>query len=390
MSALRQLVPVHDVPVSLLYPPSRAADELFRKDAAAGRRVDFAFGRRREALPIQAGGRRAGARQPVHHDVVEQLVAREYVFGVPVAVGPGPELFQHPSGLPARRVGQTVAQCLRPSALLFGVSGLLLLVVTERREGGLLARRQIGHRVGIRNGHRHVQMNPGAMVAVVGGDRGRHHRPPVAALSEVSLVAEPGHQLAPRAADSVDAPTGGGGFVRETVPRQARKDEVECVGRVTAVRLGVGERFDDFLKLHDRSGPAVRNDEGRGVLHFRPNVKKVDPQAVDLGLEGGVAVQPVLARAPVVLVAPVGAYLFDVRERDSLRPVVDRFAFGPSGRAQAVAEIVDLGLLDSDRGGEDVLGHVVLYRRDLRGETPSPDAGPLQHLQWAGLLACIA
>ena len=86
-----------------------------------------------EALPVEPGRRRAGGRQPVVHDVVEQPVAGHRVLRVPVVVRPGPELLDDPGRLGRRRVDQAVAEGLRSSGLLGRVPGAPLLVVGRGR-----------------------------------------------------------------------------------------------------------------------------------------------------------------------------------------------------------------------------------------------------------------
>ena len=64
---------------------------------------------------------------------------------------------------------------------------------------------------------------------------------------------------------------------------------------------------------------------------------KVYPKPVDRRLELREAVEASLARAPVVLLQPIGGDLLRVCERQPLRPIVDALALGPSRLAQAAA-----------------------------------------------------
>jgi len=70
------------------------------------------------------------------------------------------------------------------------------------------------------------------------------------------------------------------------------------------------------------------------------------------------SVEARLPFAPVVFLKPVGADLLRVAERQSLRPVVDALALGPSGRAQTALQIVELLVGRSYPKGFDVGAHI--------------------------------
>src|SRR5688572_24491114 len=103
MTALVELVPISDVGVALLRPAARRAGVLLGEDRAAGGHGHDVHVRPIEplrhlpdALPVQARRRGAGSRKPVKHHVVEELVTREYVLGMAIAIGPRPELLHDP------------------------------------------------------------------------------------------------------------------------------------------------------------------------------------------------------------------------------------------------------------------------------------------------------
>src|SRR3954466_15246526 len=125
-----------------------------------------------------------------------------------VAIGPGPEFFQNPRRLPARRIRQTVAECLRPRRLLLRIAGVEVDIMLEAGERALLFRRRfaLDFRRGV-EGERDV--DAGAMLAVLHAKRGRHRRAPVAALRAITDIAEPVHQPGPGRGDTIDAPAGG-------------------------------------------------------------------------------------------------------------------------------------------------------------------------------------
>ena len=117
---------------------------------------------------------------------------------------------------------------------------------------------------------------------------------------------------------------------------------MEGVGGVAAVGGGVRQRLDDLVELHNRSGPAV-GDQQRPSLGRRAwVVNEVDAQALDGGLELGKAVHQRLTGRPVVVLRPVTAKLLSVGQRDALAPVVGRFGFRPSGGGQAALQVLQV------------------------------------------------
>ncbi len=77
-------------------------------------------------------------------------------------------------------------------------------------------------------------------------------------------------------------------------------------------------------------------------------MQEVDRQPVDGSAELRDAVQALLGRAPVVLVAPVPAQLSDDVQRHPLRPVRHRLLLGPARPGQAQPQVVDVGLRNAD------------------------------------------
>ncbi len=78
---------------------------------------------------------------------------------------------------------------------------------------------------------------------------------------------------------------------------------------------------------------------------------EVDVDVIDVGPELGQLVEPMLGRAPVVLIAPVAAERAQVVERNALIPPLDRLALGPSGAVKPIAKILEVGLGNDDREG---------------------------------------
>ena len=141
-----ELAPVDDVPEALFGPAARAAEDLLREQADAGGHLHRVAADLGEALPVQPRRRGGAVRQPVQHHLVEQLVARQHVLGVAVAVHPGLVLLHHPGRLAGGRIGQAVAQRLRPRALLARIARALGAVALHAGQRRLLGRRQVGHR----------------------------------------------------------------------------------------------------------------------------------------------------------------------------------------------------------------------------------------------------
>jgi hypothetical protein len=94
------------------------------------------------------------------------------------------------------------------------------------------------------------------------GDGGAY----VAALGDITGVAEATHQLRPRLRDAADVPAEVGGLAGEAVAGQRRQHEVERVLRLPAMRGRVGQRADRLEQLDDRAGPAVGHEQRQRLL----------------------------------------------------------------------------------------------------------------------------
>ena len=206
-----------------------------------------------DALPVQARRARAGAREPVQHQVVQQPVARDDRLEVAVVVRPAPELLHDPGGERGRRVGERVADRLRPRALLDRVARVPLRAVPERVERGLLALGQVAERRGVGRRERRAEVEARDPVRVLLAEAGADRGAPVAARRAEALVPELGHQVRPGVGDPLHAPAGLRGLVAEPVAGQRGTDDVERVGRVGRVR----ERAEDARGTR-RSIPASR------------------------------------------------------------------------------------------------------------------------------------
>src|SRR6185312_10647436 len=105
---------------------------------------------------------------------------------MPVAIGPGPEFFQDPSGLPARRIRQPIAERLRPGRLLLGVAGIPFSVMLNSLQRSRLFGCGLPLDIGPRR-HRKRDVNADAMLGVQRTKRTRDRRSPIAALRGIAL-----------------------------------------------------------------------------------------------------------------------------------------------------------------------------------------------------------
>ena len=131
-----------------------------------------------------------------------------------------------------------------------------------------------------------------------------------------------------------------------------------------------------FELLDDRARPAVRDDQRQRVLVLRSHVDEVDVEAVDLGDELRQRVEPRLDLAPVVVCRPVARQLLGRRELHALRRSATSLLFGPAGRQDAAAKIVELLLRNVDAKGTDRLApdrRVQIRRQQARGTESDRD-----------------
>ena len=181
----------------------------------------------------------------------------------------------------------------------------------------------------------------------VGGDE----RAVVAALGAVPLVAEPRHELGQRRGHAPRPPA----LVTQrrgvAEARQRRHHDVERRGVGRAVAARVGERVDDVEELDEGSGPAVEQQQRRGVRLGRTDVEEVVLLPVDHRGELRVPVDAGLLGPPVEPGSPVLGQLAQVRHGNSLGPLGARQGVRPPGVGQPRVQVVEggLGNLDAER-----------------------------------------
>ena len=238
-----------------------------------------------------------------------------------VAIGPRPELLDDPRRLASRRIDQAVTNRLGPRRLLLRIARVPLLVEPRPFERLFVARGGIRQRFLRGAGVGHVQVNADALAAILHADRGSDRRTPVAALRDITCVAQAGHEGVPGATDPVDTPTRHGRFVRKSVAGQRRTDDVKRICCIATVRRGIDQRRDHLVKLHHRTRPAMGHHQRQRTLVPAAHVQEVNIQAVDVRFELGKRVQTRLGHAPVVAIGPIRAELLHVGQRHALGPV---------------------------------------------------------------------
>ena len=102
----------------------------------------------------------------------------------------------------------------------------------------------------------------------------RHEGAHVAALGDVTVIAEAVHQLRPRAQCGQRPIRASAGSADNPYPGQGRQHQVERIFGATAVRSGPSAA-DRLEQLDDRAGPAVGHDQRQRVLVSRRHVDEV-------------------------------------------------------------------------------------------------------------------
>ena len=162
---------------------------------------------------------------------------------------------------------------------------------------------------------------------------------PVATLRAVLLVAEACHELGVDVGDLLRTHARFARLVGEAVARHRRRNHVERILRAAAMCDGVGQRSDDLQELDDRSGPAVRDDDGQSIRLGRALVDEVNIQAVDFGLVVVECVQLSFLLAPVVFILPVGHELLQVGDVGSVLPTVANLIGKPRLSQSSIAYV---------------------------------------------------
>lgn len=118
---------MHNILVVPLAPFPRSKSGVPWKPTHADWQVDRPRSGIELAFPVVSGRRRSGVREPVQHDVVEDLIFAVYLLHISIMMSPLSNLLVHPRGLCDWRVGKPVPEGLRPRRLLSMVSVMALI-----------------------------------------------------------------------------------------------------------------------------------------------------------------------------------------------------------------------------------------------------------------------
>ena len=143
------------------------------------------------------------------------------------------------------------------------------------------------------------------------------------------------------------------GFPENPWPGQRRNHDIKSILRLSAIGSRIGEWTDDLQLLNNRTGPAVRDDDGQRIGILRPNVNEVDVYSIDRCHELRQRLQLRLALAPVVIRRPIACEFLHRRQLHTLRCICDRFLVRPTCGRDAFAHVGDRFFRKVDVEGTD-------------------------------------
>ena len=174
-----------------------------------------------------------------------------------------------------------------------------------------------------RRGAGHVDADEPVRVLVT--ELRRDQRAPVGAVRGEALVAENVlHQLHPQICDAPLRKVGGSQRGGEPVAGQRRHYDVERVRRIAPEGCRIRQRPDHLVKVPERPGPPMRQNDRNRIRAFSTLVHEMDRDPVHLHLEVREAVDLALLRPPVVVVLPVVEELLELVTPEAVLPVVVR------------------------------------------------------------------
>ena len=91
---------------------------------------------------------------------------------------------------------------------------------------------------------------------------------PVAALYGEPRIPQPGHQIGQTISHFLDAETLLPRFERQTVARQRRRDDSECIRRIATETRRIGQPRNQIEELVHRARPTVHQQQRIGVWTF--------------------------------------------------------------------------------------------------------------------------
>ena len=300
MAAAVELVPVAQFAEARARPSGATAgrSRAGRCETPVGTSIGARARSSREALPVQPRRRRAGAGQPVEHDVVEHLVARRARSRGRRRSRSRRRTSRRSTrpGRPANRPGRSRASAAGSTAPSSSRSRRSV-VLRSAASAACSASVQVAACPGRAGASGMLRWMPASARRSMLADARRDHRAPVAALGAVAVVAEPRHQLDPGRGDPLDVPAGRGRACR-------RSRSPAATGTTTWKASGlppcaVGSVSGPITLRNSTTEPGqpcvITSGSASGVR--RADVQEVDVEPVDLGPELRRGVEPRLAAA---------------------------------------------------------------------------------------------
>src|SRR5579864_2913656 len=175
---------------------------------------------------------------------------------------------------------------------------------------------------------------------------GRNTRAPVSPLGDPSLVAKPLHQQTPCGGDAGEVPSGLSWLVRKSKSRKRRNDYMKRILCATAILCRARKGKNDVHEFHDRSRPAMGQNDWQSIEMRRAYVDEMNAQSIDGCPKVWKRVQLCLEASPVITRFPILDERFCEGEGNSLRPVLDWLLVVKSRSLQACPKIVNGFLWD--------------------------------------------
>src|SRR5580658_5483544 len=145
---------------------------------------------------------------------------------------------------------------------------------------------------------------------------------PITTLSRELRVAENvAHQRDPQIRRAPPIDSGSGKRRRKAEARKGRNNHIERVGGIAAERCRVGQRTNHLVQIPEGPRPSVRENQRDRLRTLAWLVDEMNGNAVDGGAVMREAIDFGLVLAPVIVVAPVSDYLFEVGSIGAVRPV---------------------------------------------------------------------
>ena len=164
----------------------------------------------------------------------------------------------------------------------------------------------------------------------------------------------------------VDAPARGRWLGREAKARQRRANHVKGVGAAPPWAVGLVSGSITLWNSTTEPGQPWVMISGMRLRMRGAHVQEMNVEPVDLRSELRKAVEQRFATAPIIVLSPVLADLFDPRQRHALAPVVDELCLRPAGPLQSRLKIREHVITDRNPKGLDDHGNFFRRQRTKR------------------------